>query len=87
MEIENPTAQVDLSLYLRERAGRLIGYFEYAADLFERATIERMAGHFQILLANIVEHSACGAPPSGTAALGIKARLKFVLADANAASC
>ncbi len=55
MEIEKPTAQVDLSLYLRERAGRLIGYFEYAADLFERATIERMAGHFQILLANIVE--------------------------------
>ncbi len=55
MEIEKPTAQVDLSLYLRERAGCLIGYFEYAADLFERATIERMAGHFQILLANIVE--------------------------------
>ena len=57
MEIEKPTAQFDLSLYLRERAGRLIGYFEYAADLFERATIERMAGHFQILLANIVEQT------------------------------
>ena len=56
MEIDNPTAQFDLSLYLRERAGRLIGYFEYATDLFERATIERMAGHFQILLAKIVEN-------------------------------
>jgi hypothetical protein len=54
IEIDNQTAQFELSLYLRERAGRLIGFFEYATDLFESATIERMAGHFQILLAGIV---------------------------------
>ena len=53
MEVENPTAQYDLSLYLRERGGRLLGYFEYASELFDAATIERMAGHFEILLTAI----------------------------------
>ena len=54
IEIDPEAAQFDLSLYLRERGGRLIGYFEYATDLFDRATIERMAGHLQILLEGIV---------------------------------
>jgi amino acid adenylation domain-containing protein len=44
----------DLSLFLRERDGRFIGYFEYSTDLFERETIERMAGHFETLLEGIV---------------------------------
>ncbi|MDP9128992.1 MAG: amino acid adenylation domain-containing protein, partial [Candidatus Binatota bacterium] len=54
MEIENDTAQYDLSLYLRERGGRLLGYFEYASELFDAVTIERMAGHFSLLLSDIV---------------------------------
>ena len=73
MEIDNPTAPLDFSLYLRERAGCLIGYFEYATDLFDGTTIERMAGHFQILLEGVVENPGraitklpmltdCGAP-------------------------
>jgi non-ribosomal peptide synthetase component F len=45
--IDNQTAQFDLSLYLRERAGKLIGFFEYTTDLFYSATIARMAGNFQ----------------------------------------
>ncbi|MGH7854253.1 MAG: amino acid adenylation domain-containing protein, partial [Candidatus Binatia bacterium] len=53
-EIDGESAQFDLSLYLRERGGRLIGYLEYSTALFERATIERMAGHFEILLRGIV---------------------------------
>ncbi|MCH5537637.1 amino acid adenylation domain-containing protein, partial [Pseudomonas syringae pv. syringae] len=32
----------------------LIGSLEYASDLFERATIERMAGHLQVLLEGMV---------------------------------
>src|SRR5262249_17752033 len=44
----------DLSLFLRERGDRFIGYFEYTTDLFERATIARMAGHFEKLLEGIV---------------------------------
>ena len=53
IEIDNQTAQFDLSLYLRERDGKLIGFFEYSTDLFNPATIARMAGHFQILSASI----------------------------------
>jgi amino acid adenylation domain-containing protein len=48
------TSVVDLSLYLRERDGKLIGFVEYNSDLFESSTIERMIGHFQTLLEGIV---------------------------------
>ena len=48
------TSPFDLSLYLRERDGKLIGFFEYNTDLFEPSTIERMIGHFETLLEGIV---------------------------------
>jgi hypothetical protein len=48
------TSPFDLSLYLRERDGELIGFFEYNTDLFESSTIERMIGHFDTLLEGIV---------------------------------
>jgi amino acid adenylation domain-containing protein len=48
------TAKFDLTLSLTETASGLQGSFEYNTDLFEAATIERMAGHFQTLLAGIV---------------------------------
>ena len=47
-------AKFDLRLDLIEAAGTLSGYFEYSTDLFEAETIERMAGHFQVLLEGIV---------------------------------
>jgi amino acid adenylation domain-containing protein len=50
VEVDNAGSQLDLSLYLRERDGKLIGYFEYASDLFDAVTIGRMAGHFETLL-------------------------------------
>jgi amino acid adenylation domain-containing protein len=48
------TSLFDLSLYLRERDGKLIGFFEYNADLFEPSTVQRMIGHFETLLKGIV---------------------------------
>ncbi len=48
------TSPFDLSLYLRERGGKLIGFVEYNTDLFEPSTIERMIGHFETLLKGIV---------------------------------
>ena len=54
MEIQHARSQFDLSLFLRERDGKVIGFFEYSTDLFGCATIERMAGHFQMLLEGIV---------------------------------
>src|SRR6185369_15171885 len=44
------TAKVDLSLSLREHEGEVVGTIEYATDLFDAATIDRLAGHFERLL-------------------------------------
>ncbi|MGH8542895.1 MAG: amino acid adenylation domain-containing protein [Gammaproteobacteria bacterium] len=54
IDIDSETTQFDLSLFLRERDGKLIGFFEYSTDLFDRETIERMVDHFQTLLEGIV---------------------------------
>ena len=46
---------VDLLLAALSTERELRGWFEYNADLFDTATIERMAGHWQRLLEGIVE--------------------------------
>src|SRR5882762_4918398 len=51
---ERKTAKFDLSLYVGESADQLTLSFEYNTDLFDDATIERMSGHFQTLLAGVV---------------------------------
>ncbi|MDY7076205.1 MAG: amino acid adenylation domain-containing protein [Chloroflexota bacterium] len=54
LEIENGTAKFDLTLFMEERADGLKGMLEYNTDLFDAATVERLAGHFQVLLEGIV---------------------------------
>ncbi len=54
LEIAGSTSHFDLSLFLRERDGKLIGFFEYSTDLFDCLTIKRMIGQFQTLLEGIV---------------------------------
>ncbi|MCC6808083.1 MAG: amino acid adenylation domain-containing protein, partial [Deltaproteobacteria bacterium] len=49
-------AKFDLTVGLSEIHGRLEGAIEYATDLFERETIERMVGHFQKLLDAIAKN-------------------------------
>ncbi len=51
-------AKVDLSLYLRDDAGTLSGWFEYNTDLFDATTIERMLDHYRILLEEVVRDSS-----------------------------
>ncbi|HKV11775.1 MAG TPA: amino acid adenylation domain-containing protein, partial [Thermoanaerobaculia bacterium] len=53
---EVTTAKLDLTLSLFEGTERLAGSIEWNTDLFERATIERMAGH----LANLLQGIAAG---------------------------
>jgi len=48
-------AGIDLTLVIESATRELRGWFEYNADLFEEATIARMAGHWQSLLEGIVE--------------------------------
>jgi amino acid adenylation domain-containing protein len=52
--IVSDTAKFDLSIRMWETAEGLSGSINYSTDLFAPSTIERMAGHFQILLANLL---------------------------------
>ncbi|HEY0738042.1 MAG TPA: amino acid adenylation domain-containing protein, partial [Herpetosiphonaceae bacterium] len=54
LEIEKQSALFDLTLTMIETPAGLVGALEYRTDLFDAATIERMAGRFQTLLAAIV---------------------------------
>ncbi|WP_394829003.1 amino acid adenylation domain-containing protein [Pendulispora albinea] len=49
------TAQFDLSLTLTDHGPTLAGGWDYDRDLFDRATMERMAACFEVLLGAIVE--------------------------------
>jgi amino acid adenylation domain-containing protein len=53
---ETVVAKFDLTLSMEEVNQKLKGELEYNTDLFEQATIERMIGHFQTLLAGIVSN-------------------------------
>lgn len=49
-------SKFDLTLYISEDQGQLSAIFEYATDLFDAPTIERMQGHLRVLLEAIVEN-------------------------------
>ena len=51
---ERASAITDLSLFLEETPGGLLGHLEYATDLFDQGTIERLAGHYGTLLRGFV---------------------------------
>lgn len=53
IEIESITAKFDLSLEMFASEERIGGSFEYSTDLFDQATVRRMAAHFQMLLGSI----------------------------------
>ncbi|NYG35447.1 amino acid adenylation domain-containing protein [Sphaerotilus montanus] len=52
--IDDGMAKHDLTLMMHEIDTGLHTVFEYDTDLFERATIERMAGHFRVLLETVI---------------------------------
>jgi amino acid adenylation domain-containing protein len=80
IEFEMTRSLFDLSLFLRERGGTFIGYFEYVTDLFERETIERMTGHFETLLEGIV---AAPDQPISTLPILTKAERHQILVEWN----
>ena len=54
VEFDIGTAKLDLEFNLWEDVENIRGEVVYSTDLFDRATITRMLGHFQTLLAGIV---------------------------------
>lgn len=53
-EVQRETTVVDLTCSLWETTDGISGDLEYSTDLFEAATIHRLARHYQILLEGIV---------------------------------
>jgi amino acid adenylation domain-containing protein/non-ribosomal peptide synthase protein (TIGR01720 family) len=56
-EMPTETSVFDVTLVVEEKEDGLAGSFEYDTDLFDPATIARLAGQFQTLLQSIVEDS------------------------------
>ncbi|WP_084093210.1 non-ribosomal peptide synthetase [Andreprevotia lacus] len=52
--LERDVAKYDLTLGLVEHEDRVLALFEYNTDLFDEASIARMAAHFQRLLQQVV---------------------------------
>src|SRR5205814_7491784 len=50
LEFDSGTAKLDLTVELEEVEDGLACAFEYSTDIFDPATITRMAGHFRCLL-------------------------------------
>ncbi len=63
--IDNRTSRGDLLVSLSETRDGLAGFFEYNTDLFDAATMERMARHFAALLEGAADapEAAAGALP------------------------
>jgi amino acid adenylation domain-containing protein len=51
--VDSRTAKLDCMLYLTEEEGGVRGFLEYNTDLFDRATVARMLGHFLSLLEGV----------------------------------
>ena len=54
VEADNGTARFDLALNAWETEHGVAGFLRYKSDLFDAASVERLLGHFQNLLASIV---------------------------------
>ncbi|WP_414449351.1 amino acid adenylation domain-containing protein [Burkholderia sp. 22PA0099] len=78
--LDGDTAKYDLSLLVSDVGSELHCRFQYAADLFDAATVERMARHFGVLLTSIVGNpSGC----VGDLALVDEAEREHMLRDWN----
>ncbi|AZZ97455.1 non-ribosomal peptide synthetase [Pseudoalteromonas sp. R3] len=53
MSSENKTSKLDLTFYFSQ-SDTLSGFIEFNTDLFDMASIERLAGHFALLLERVI---------------------------------
>jgi amino acid adenylation domain-containing protein len=53
---DSGTALFDLTLVVEDRGDSMGAVFQYATQLFDAASISRMAGHFRTVLASLTEH-------------------------------
>jgi non-ribosomal peptide synthetase component F len=55
LDIDNGTTKFDLTLFVWEANGQLVGKVEYNTDLFEEETITRFLAHYQHILEQMVQ--------------------------------
>jgi len=72
---KSETSERDLELQLQDRAAGIVGRIVYSTELFEAATIERLAGHFVTMLDAMVANQ--DQPVSGLPMLTAKEKLQF----------
>ena len=53
--VEPGIAKFELTLFVQEQPEGIRGRFEYNSDLFDAVTVERMAGHYRMLLESTVD--------------------------------
>lgn len=54
--VDMGTSKFDLTLFVSENNGVLSASFEYATDLFQEATIERLLDHFELLANGVTQN-------------------------------
>src|SRR4030095_14956242 len=78
LRVDAGTAKFDLTLALYEKKEGVEGSIEYSTDLFDTARIERMIGHYQELLRDLIAHP--GKPVSQLSLLTTSER-HYLLSD------
>lgn len=53
IDIDSGTSKFDLNLVMERTTEGMTGSFEYRTDLFDATTVDRMIGHFKMLLSSI----------------------------------
>jgi natural product biosynthesis luciferase-like monooxygenase protein/FkbM family methyltransferase len=56
MALDQPTAQLDLTLMMAEAGDELAGLMQYNSELFDAPAMTRMVRQFEVLLTDIVSH-------------------------------
>ena len=56
IEVEAGTSMFDMAFKLRGTGGLLEGELEFNTDLFDRATIDRLIGHYQSILDGMIAY-------------------------------
>jgi amino acid adenylation domain-containing protein len=56
INLSSGTSKFDLTMSIEDTGASIEGYLEYSTELFEEQTIERMIGHYQVLIQAIVEN-------------------------------
>lgn len=54
LDVDTATTKFDLTLIMEERGSQFVGVIEYSQDLYNRTTIQRLIGHLQTLLSEMV---------------------------------